>query len=195
MLASPLETQTNSKTLELKAGYAKMGNSMNGQKPGLSHLLFSFEGRLNRARFWLYNLPLTASLYILIMLTFWIGGEDAVVPAFFVGWGLILWPNLALNVKRCHDRGRPGAFMFLAFIPLINLWYMIEVGFLRGTYGPNAYGFDPLLSVEDQNKMRSSMSANVSEQPASDSMTWKCECGELIIRLATECRSCWRPRR
>ena len=31
-----------------------------------------------------------------------------------------------------------------AIIVLISLWYLVELGLLKGTQGPNAYGPDPL---------------------------------------------------
>jgi uncharacterized membrane protein YhaH (DUF805 family) len=35
-------------------------------------------------------------------------------------------------------------FLLVGIIPLVNLWVLIELGFLRGTPGPNRYGPDPL---------------------------------------------------
>ena len=34
-------------------------------------------------------------------------------------------------------------FILVGLIPLLNLWYLIEIGFLRGTEGSNEYGPDP----------------------------------------------------
>jgi uncharacterized membrane protein YhaH (DUF805 family) len=55
-----------------------------------------------------------------------------------------LYPSLAVSVKRCHDRDRSGWFLLLGLIPLVNLWVVIEVCFLRGMSGPNKYGPVPL---------------------------------------------------
>ena len=54
---------------------------------------------------------------------------------------------LAVNVKRCHDRGHSGWFVVLSLLPLANIWYLIEVGFLRGQSGPNEYGPDSKATV------------------------------------------------
>ncbi|HAE49771.1 MAG TPA: DUF805 domain-containing protein, partial [Tistrella mobilis] len=52
---------------------------------------------------------------------------------------------LAIGARRCHDRGRSGWFQLIMLIPLIGwIWLLVEIGFLRGTEGPNRFGPDPL---------------------------------------------------
>jgi uncharacterized membrane protein YhaH (DUF805 family) len=59
-------------------------------------------------------------------------------------------PNIALMVRRLHDRNMSGWFLLLFFvlymIPLVN--FLVLIGFivlmcLEGTRGPNKYGADP----------------------------------------------------
>jgi len=57
---------------------------------------------------------------------------------------LALYPSIAVSVKRCHDRNRSGWFLLIGLIPLVNLWVLVELGFLRGTPGENRFGSDPL---------------------------------------------------
>lgn len=58
---------------------------------------------------------------------------------------LLVWPALAISVKRWHDRGKSGWWVLLNLVPVVGwLWALIENGFLRGTDGPNRYGPDPL---------------------------------------------------
>ena len=59
------------------------------------------------------------------------------------------WPNLALAVKRLHDRGRSGWFCLVGVIPFVNIWLTIDLLFLRGTEGPNRFGEDPLGVRDD----------------------------------------------
>ena len=35
-------------------------------------------------------------------------------------------------------------YAFLAILVVIGIWFLVELGFLRGTVGPNQYGPDPL---------------------------------------------------
>jgi len=96
-------------------------------------LFFSFEGRINRAKYWIYILTLDLIFCAIILIA-------GLRVGYIVGSLLIVWPGLVLNVKRCHDRGRSGAFFLISLIPLLNIWYLIEVLFLPGTEGGNKYG-------------------------------------------------------
>lgn len=109
-----------------------------------SDILFSFEGRINRSKYWGYSLLLIGALVVIA-----IGGATLVGEVgFWIFYGLaciaLIWPGLALGVKRCHDRDKSGWFMLVSLIPIVSIWYLVEVGFLRGTDGPNQYGEDPL---------------------------------------------------
>jgi uncharacterized membrane protein YhaH (DUF805 family) len=56
-------------------------------------------------------------------------------------YALVLWSNLAVTVKRLHDRDVSGYFVLVAFIPFIGgLLLFIEVGCLEGSRGWNKYG-------------------------------------------------------
>ena len=59
-----------------------------------------------------------------------------------------LYAGTVLGIKRCHDRGRTGYFILLNFIPILNLWPMIELGFFKGEAGSNKYGVDPLENLQ-----------------------------------------------
>jgi uncharacterized membrane protein YhaH (DUF805 family) len=54
------------------------------------------------------------------------------------------WMSIAAGAKRCHDRNRSGWFQLLWLVPLVNLWVLVEIWFLRGTAGPNRFGPDPV---------------------------------------------------
>jgi uncharacterized membrane protein YhaH (DUF805 family) len=121
-------------------------------------LFFSFNGRINRAKFWLGNVALWV-VYVILML---IGGGgmmmsmDPNAPPSGAGMGVMgivvliiyiamIWPALAIGIKRWHDRDKSGWWVLIALVPIIGgLWYLIECGFLEGTKGPNKYGPDPL---------------------------------------------------
>ena len=87
---------------------------------------------------------------------------------------VMLYPTYALSAKRFQDRGKPGTLALIGIgvgiastlvqvfglsdpeAPsivggvvgiaslIVGIWYLIELGCLRGTAGPNAYGPDPL---------------------------------------------------
>jgi uncharacterized membrane protein YhaH (DUF805 family) len=126
----------------------------------MSDLLFSVQGRANRAKFWLVALGIVVVEMILFAVL--LGGavlsgdpqqiEAAIGP---VAYAVILvfvvvatWVSVVVAVKRYHDRNKSGWWVLIVFVPFIGgLWYLIECGFLRGTPGPNAYGPDPLAAA------------------------------------------------
>lgn len=87
---------------------------------------------------------------------------------------LLIYPTYALSAKRFQDRGKPGSLALIGIgiglvstvlqlfglsnpeaptlldgivglaSAIVGIWYLIELGCLRGTVGPNAYGPDPL---------------------------------------------------
>ncbi len=113
-----------------------------------SQLLFSLEGRIPRSTYWLkFILPYLVIYLVLLLLDHALGtvGRDPSVGILSGIFSLVaLYPYIAVAVKRCHDRGRSGWFLLVLLIPLVNIWPAVELGFLRGTVGPNEYGPDPL---------------------------------------------------
>jgi len=133
-------------------------------------LLFSLKGRLNRRTFWLFQLfnvfvvVLALSLFTgdamqsmryiieaLINPEFVESEQSAAALKVFATTNLVmLWPNIAVEIKRWHDRNRPALFVLVKFIPLIGyFWYLIEVGCLPGTRGANRYGSAPNHTVDE----------------------------------------------
>jgi uncharacterized membrane protein YhaH (DUF805 family) len=134
-------------------------------------LLFSYQGRINRGKFWLAVLA-----YVIISIVL---GILLIVP--ILGWilagvgyiGMIV-SGIFVGIKRLHDRDKPGWWlvifyvvpsilsgtggymaydageqtsvsMLLSLVSLaLSLWGFVELGCLRGTIGPNQYGPDPI---------------------------------------------------
>lgn len=109
-----------------------------------SDILFSFEGRINRAKYWGYSLLIGLGVAVVAAVGASLAGQTGLWTAYLIALLLAIWPGLALGIKRCHDRNKSGWFMILSLIPILNIWYLIEIGFLKGTDGPNDYGEDPL---------------------------------------------------
>jgi SSS family transporter len=99
-------------------------------------LLLSFLGRITRTQFWTYLIPVHIIFACLLAVAMRSGN---MIPLTIFGLATA-YPTLAVNAKRCHDRGRSAFFMLVALVPILNLWYLIEVGFLPGTKGANQYG-------------------------------------------------------
>jgi uncharacterized membrane protein YhaH (DUF805 family) len=117
-------------------------------EPNLTWLLFSFKGRVNRARYWAAMLP-TFLIYFLVVgaVEVLTGEESAARIVVLPVIAAFIWVSLSLRVKRWHDRDKSGFWIFINVIPIIGaIWELIEVGCLRGTVGDNRFGPDPLAS-------------------------------------------------
>jgi uncharacterized membrane protein YhaH (DUF805 family) len=52
---------------------------------------------------------------------------------------------LCVYGKRWHDRDKSAWWILIGLIPFIGwIWVLVEVGFLKGTDGPNRFGEDPV---------------------------------------------------
>ncbi|MGI9665923.1 MAG: DUF805 domain-containing protein [Acidimicrobiia bacterium] len=110
------------------------------------HLLFQFDGRINRAKFWAGVVAVFVVVLIVAIVAV-IANSSAVWTLYALVVLLSLWPNLALSIKRWHDRGKTGWWVLIGLVPIIGgLWALIETGILAGDEGPNEYGPDPLAS-------------------------------------------------
>jgi uncharacterized membrane protein YhaH (DUF805 family) len=132
-------------------------------------LFTSLEGRIPRKWFWLGLLVLMIITWILEFILFAIFGvsmstmDPAATPEaqaaaasemmgkMMLPLGILilltLWPSICIYAKRWHDRDKSGWWSLIMFIPIIGgIWMLVELGFLRGTDGPNRFGNDPIVS-------------------------------------------------
>jgi uncharacterized membrane protein YhaH (DUF805 family) len=143
---------------------------------GFNSLFLSFEGRINRAKYWLGMISLaiiSIILGVLIGAVFGIGTLGLFLV--LVVTIALFYPAYAVAAKRFQDRGKPGTTALYGLIPVlifsilpvfgltgtpeepnllgwlgalvqlgVGIWFLIELGILKGTQGPNQYGPDPL---------------------------------------------------
>lgn len=108
------------------------------------NLFLQFDGRINRAKWWLGVVILWVVEGILAGIT-----RDNTTLLGLLGL-VFLWPALAVGIKRFHDRDKSGWWVLIALIPIIGFfWILIELGMLEGTKGPNQFGPDPLGPIAD----------------------------------------------
>jgi uncharacterized membrane protein YhaH (DUF805 family) len=123
----------------------------------MQSLLFSFQGRINRAKFWLVHVVMWIVVAIVFAAIFGSAAMSTDPQAalqsvgvvggiiFLIVYVLAIWIGLAIAAKRWHDRNKSAWWILIVFVPAVGgLWYLIECGFLRGTTGPNKFGSDPL---------------------------------------------------
>lgn len=145
----------------------------------LQYIFTSFDGRINRAKWW-------AGVVILAIVSLVLGfiievvfghGVFGTLLATLVPLGLF-FPTYAVCAKRFQDRDKPGKMALYGLVPalianllvtwgltgtpqepnglgwictLVNLgvglWFLIDLGILKGSPGQNHYGGDPLAAV------------------------------------------------
>lgn len=133
----------------------------------ITNLLFTFQGRVNRGKYWLAVLIYVIAMAIAVALAL-------TVPV--IGWflAIIIYVVAAVSgvfvgIKRLHDRDKSGWWLLLFYLApgvlsglgqasgmgttfsvtslislAISIWMFVELGCLRGTVGDNQYGPDPL---------------------------------------------------
>ena len=143
---------------EQEPKYPRMGTQTRSVASRISEALFSFKGRLRRRDFWLASLGLAvvgealSSLARIVLpgdldgFTYSISGLGGVG----VGRGslvaglILLWPSLAVMIKREHDHGRSGWWLLFLLVPFVGfLYWLIDLGILDGTKVANRFGLSP----------------------------------------------------
>lgn len=120
----------------------------------ISSLLWSWEGRIGRAHFWL-------GVLLVILMSIGLGfvgsllgipvdtgtgpvtDEIGLAGALYLIAALIAlaYAQCAVYAKRFHDRGKSAWWVLVALVPIVGFfWILIELGMLAGDPGPNAYG-------------------------------------------------------
>jgi uncharacterized membrane protein YhaH (DUF805 family) len=143
---------------EQEPKYPRLGDAAKAAGPGLGLSLFSLKGRMGRRDFWIYSLglALVGSLITAgarVLSPYGLAAEIAFVP---IGYGvhisaaaalaglLLLWPTLAVTIKRAHDRDRRGRWLLLMLVPVAGfLFWLIDLGLLDGSKHANRFGLPP----------------------------------------------------
>jgi len=126
----------------------------------LTRLLFRFDGRIGRGAFWL-GAFLAWVYYGLAFTTFELITGAAIDPmhpwasnggsaaqhtiwhiVLFTSVAVVIWIDLAVQIKRWHDRGKSGVWVLICFSGVGILWALFECGFIPGRPDRNRYDAD-----------------------------------------------------
>ena len=103
-------------------------------------IFLGLQGRISRRTWWLYGVAALIGLHLLGVTLLRIAGASADAAHMAMNL-LLLWPGIAVSVKRWHDRGKSGWWVLINLVPFVGwIWALVENGFLRGTVGENRFG-------------------------------------------------------
>lgn len=105
----------------------------------LSENYCNFSGRASRSQFWWWTL-FTAIVGLVIGIVF-SSSQTAINIVSLIVELVFLLPSLGLAVRRLHDIGKSGWFLFLGLIPLVGaiillVWYCRSSDPVPNEYGP-----------------------------------------------------------
>ncbi|HEX3883247.1 MAG TPA: DUF805 domain-containing protein [Stellaceae bacterium] len=87
-------------------------------RPGFWAFLFSPSGRVSRKQYWLwFYVPITLITIVLAIMSLIPGWFFKLLPSLFNLF--VLWPGIAIMVKRIHDRNKSGWLVWALYVPLI----------------------------------------------------------------------------
>jgi uncharacterized membrane protein YhaH (DUF805 family) len=104
-------------------------------------LLFSFKGRINRARYLVVQLPLL-TFWLILWLKFPLYFSSQWEALHWVVAITMIWINAATTVKRLHDRNRSGWWAVAIFV--VNRLSYVYYGLFFGLY----FGVDISVAKE-----------------------------------------------
>jgi len=110
-----------------------------------------FNGRARRKEYWMFFLFNTIFAIVAVILDNVLGtaSQDT-------GYGLIyglyilavILPSLAVGVRRLHDVGKSGWWIFISLIPLIGSIWLLVLLATDSQPGENQYGPNPKISLQ-----------------------------------------------
>ena len=98
-----------------------------------------FEGRARRKEYWYFAL-ISFIISLILSLIDWAIGMNILVTIYGLA---VLLPALGVSVRRLHDIGRSGWWIFINLIPLIGLIIWLVFMFKDSQPGTNQYGPSP----------------------------------------------------
>ncbi len=105
-----------------------------------------FSGRARRTEYWMFVLFNIIFSIVAIILDNVLGTaiESVGYGLFYILYLLaVLLPSLAVTVRRLHDIGKSGGWIFIALIPLIGSIWLLVLLATDSQPGENQYGPNP----------------------------------------------------
>lgn len=109
-----------------------------------------FDGRARRKEYWMFVLFNVIFALIAMGLDNLLGITFNNIPYGYIYMLYILavvLPGLAAGVRRLHDVGKSGWWLFISLIPFVGQIWLLVLLATEGQSGQNQYGLDPKATV------------------------------------------------
>jgi uncharacterized membrane protein YhaH (DUF805 family) len=109
----------------------------------------SFSGRARRREYWWFEVFWVLVVSGLALIDQWVLGihwdseYGSIGPLAGLAVLFFFLPNLAVSVRRLHDRDRSGWWLLINVIPVIGFLFLFYNYISAGTPGDNRFGPDP----------------------------------------------------
>jgi uncharacterized membrane protein YhaH (DUF805 family) len=132
------------------------GNTVHSQEVAMKWWLtcmkkyVTFDGRARRKEYWIFALLNGLFAIIAVLLDNLLGTamEDLGYGVIYILFGLaILLPTWAVVVRRLHDVGKSGWWIFISLIPLVGGIWLFILMVTDSQPGDNQYGPNPKMDV------------------------------------------------
>ncbi len=100
----------------------------------------TFGGRARRKEYWMFFLFNLIAALVLLVLDFVVGTYGVLYGLYLLG---VILPSLAVTVRRLHDLGKSGWWVFISLVPIIGGIWLLVLLVMDGTAGDNPYGPSP----------------------------------------------------
>lgn len=105
-----------------------------------------FNGRARRKEYWIFYLANIAIEMIIITIEHLTGLliKTIDVGPIYILFGLIIFiPSYSVLVRRLHDTGRSGWWIFISLVPIAGPFILLGILLSDGKLGENKYGSNP----------------------------------------------------
>ncbi|MDI9522977.1 MAG: DUF805 domain-containing protein [Fermentimonas sp.] len=121
-----------------------MNNVIDNFKQVVTGKYADFTGRADRKEYWLYVLAMIVISLVLGLFTTLFAKVKLLYILFAVLSGAVslalLIPSLAVTVRRLHDIGKGGGWIFISLIPFIGAIWLLILLIMQGELDENRFG-------------------------------------------------------
>ncbi|MGI6718843.1 MAG: DUF805 domain-containing protein [Bacteroidales bacterium] len=121
---------------------------MNYIKEAVTKKYAQFSGRARRKEYWTYTLV----VFIISLIAGLI--DDFIIKKAIISTIItlaLIVPSFAIAVRRLHDIGKGGGWVFICLIPIVGaIWFLVLMA-TPGEVGENRFGEDPKADERFEN--------------------------------------------